>query len=61
MKIAKAITAAVGSLVTVLTAAFADDVFSADEVGTLVSTLVTAALTVYAVWRLPNREPARHE
>lgn len=55
MKYAKAIMAALGSILTVLTAALADDVLSLDEVGTLASTVITAALTVFAVWRVPNQ------
>jgi hypothetical protein len=54
MKYAKALAAGIGSVLTVLTAALADDVLSMDETGTLVSTLVTAALTVYAVFKTSN-------
>ena len=56
MKYAKAIAAAVGSILTVLTAALADDVMSMDETGTLVSTIVTAGLTVLAVFGTRNAE-----
>lgn len=52
---AKAITAAVGAVVAVLTAAFADDVFSANETSQVVAVLVEQALTVWAVWRVPNK------
>lgn len=55
MRIAKAVAAAVGSVVTVLTAALADDVLSMSETGTVVATCVTAALTVYAVFQVKNR------
>lgn len=54
MKIAKAVVAAVGTLATVLAAALADDVLGVDEVGTVVSTLITGVLTVWAVWATPN-------
>ncbi len=59
MKIAKAVTAAIGSVVTVLTAALADDVLSLDETGGIVATAIVAAGTVWAVWRVPNRETSR--
>lgn len=54
MRIAKAIAAATGTVVTALTAAFADDVLSVDETGQIVATVVTAALTVYAVYKVRN-------
>lgn len=54
MRTAKAVVAAVGTVVTVLTAALADDVFSASETAEFVSTLVTGAVTVFLVWRVPN-------
>jgi len=53
---AKAVTAAIFAVVTVLTAAFADDVFGASEVGTVVATLVEQAIGVWAVWRVPNKK-----
>lgn len=56
MKIAKAVVAAVGTVVTALTAALADDVLNTNEVGTIISTVVVAALSVYAVWRVPNEQ-----
>lgn len=54
MKNAKAVVAAVGTVVTALSAAIADDVLGTDEIGTVVAVVVTAALTVYGVWRTPN-------
>lgn len=51
---AKAIVAAIGMVVTVLTAILADNVFDANEVGTLVTVLIEAGATVWAVWRVPN-------
>lgn len=59
---AKAYVAAVGSVVTALGAAFADDVLGDNEVAGLVSTVVLAALTVYGVYRTPNAtQPAEPE
>lgn len=58
MKVAKAVASAVGTIATALTAALADDILNTDETGTLVSTIVVAALTVYSVWRVPNRGSA---
>jgi hypothetical protein len=58
VKIAKAILAAVGLVLTVATAALADDVLSLSETSTLIVTVVEAALTVYAVWRVPNAPSA---
>lgn len=52
---AKTIWAAIGTVVTVLTGVFADDVLDVGEVGTLVSALITGALTVYAVYQVPNK------
>lgn len=52
---AKAIAAAVGGLVTVVAGVFADDVLATSEVAGLVSGLVAAGLTVYAVFKVPNR------
>lgn len=54
MEFAKAAVAAVGTVVTALTAALADNVLDVNEVGTVLSTVVVAGLTVYAVWRVPN-------
>jgi hypothetical protein len=54
MRAAKAIVAAVGSLVTVLTGALADDVLGTDEIGTVVSTAVVAVITVAGVYATPN-------
>ncbi|GIF71917.1 hypothetical protein [Asanoa siamensis] len=52
---AKALVAAVMAVGGVLTAAFADDVFGASEVGTTVAVLVEQAIGVWAVWRVPNK------
>lgn len=54
-KAAKTVVAAVGTVVTGLSAAFADDVLSVDETGNLVATIIAGVLTVAAVWRVPNR------
>lgn len=55
-RVAKAIVAAVGTVVTALTPVVADEVIGLDELGTVVSALVAAAATVYGVWRVPNRD-----
>lgn len=52
---AKAVAAAVGGLATVVAGVFADDVLDTSEVAGLVSGLVVAGLTVYAVFRVPNK------
>jgi hypothetical protein len=49
----KAVAAAVGVTVTALTAAFADNVLSHNEIAGVVSTVVAGALSVYAVWKVP--------
>ena len=55
---AKAVVAGVGAVVSILTAAFADDVFSASETGQVTAVLVEQAITVWAVWRVPNKPAA---
>jgi hypothetical protein len=55
MKNAKAIVTAVGTVVTALSAALADDVLNQSEIGGLVVAAMAAAATIYAVWRVPNR------
>ncbi|GAB3494062.1 hypothetical protein [Amycolatopsis cihanbeyliensis] len=52
----KAIVAAVGTVITAVSDALADNLLGLDETATLASTLVLAAGTVYAVWRVPNRD-----
>ena len=65
MKTAKAITAGIGAIVTVLTAAFADDILNVDETGTIVSTVVVQAITVVLVWNNRNKgyvyDPAKYQ
>lgn len=53
---AKAVIGAVGTFVTALTAAAADNVIGLDEVPHLVSTLVLGGVTVYSIWKVPNRQ-----
>ncbi len=53
--VAKAVTAAVGGLVTALTPVLADDVLGLDEIETVIAAIAAAVGTVYAVWRVPNR------
>jgi len=54
---AKAVVAAVGTAVTALSAAFADNILNDNETAGLVSTIVLAVLTVYGVYKTDN-EPA---
>lgn len=58
----KAIFAAVGTTITALTTMWAtvsvatgDDVVDVGEVGSITTALITLGLTVWAVWRVPNR------
>lgn len=53
----KAVVAAIGTVVTATLAAFADDVLSVDETGTVIATVIAAAATIYGVYRVPNKEP----
>lgn len=55
MKIAKAIVAGVGALVTVLTATLADDVLNASETGTISAVIVEQLALVYFVWAVRNK------
>lgn len=52
---AKAVAAAVGTFCTVAAAVFADDVLDTSEIGSLIAGAVTAAATIYAVFRVPNK------
>jgi len=61
MKTAKAVIAGIGTTLTALTVMWAtvsvaaqDDAFDVGEIGTLTSAAVTLALTIWAVWRVPN-------
>lgn len=56
---AKAVIGAVGTFVTALTAATADNVIGLDEVPHLVSTLVLGGVTVYSIWKVPNRQSVK--
>jgi hypothetical protein len=52
---AKAIAAAIGTLATVVTGVYADNVLGTDEIGSLVAAIVTAGVTIYAVFQVPNK------
>jgi hypothetical protein len=52
---AKATVAAAGTFITVLATAFSDDVFGGEDYSNIGAGLITLALTVYAVWRTPNK------
>jgi len=51
MKVAKAILAGIAAVVTILIAALSDDVVTAEEIGMI----VTAVLSAIGVWAVPNR------
>lgn len=54
METAKAIVGAIGLVVTALTAILADNVFDTSEAGIIVTVVIEAAMTTYAIWRIPN-------
>lgn len=54
----KAIVAAVGAVVTVLTAAFADDVFGMDDVTRSITVLIEQGALVWAVFQVRNKPVA---
>lgn len=54
MKVAKAVAAAVGTTVTVLIAALADDVVDISELTQTLAAAATGAATVYGVWKVRN-------
>lgn len=54
MRAAKAWVAAIGTIVMALSAVLADDLINANEIGTLVTVGIEAALTVIAVYQVPN-------
>jgi hypothetical protein len=54
MRAAKAWVAAIGTVVMALSAVLADDLINANEIGTLVTVGIEAALTILAVYRVPN-------
>lgn len=53
---AKAWAAAIGLVVTSFSAAYADEVLNIDEYGSIITAVVTGALSVYAVYRIPNAD-----
>jgi hypothetical protein len=55
VKYAKAWAAAAGTVVTVLTAALADNVFDLSDTTTLVTTVIEAGATIYAVYKVKNK------
>lgn len=58
MRTAKAWVAALFSVVTALSAAFADDVFDGNDAAAIASTVVLGAAGVWAVYRVPNKGAA---
>lgn len=55
MKYAKAIVASLGAILTVCTAAFADDLLSMDETGTIISVVIVQGITVWGVFQKRNK------
>lgn len=51
----KTVVGAVGTVVTALNAALADNVLSLDETGHVVSVVLSAAVTIWGIWRVPNK------
>jgi hypothetical protein len=56
MTAAKAWVAALGMVVTSLSAAFADDVFNGSDAAAVVSTVVLAIVSVIAVYQVENKD-----
>lgn len=56
MRTAKAWVGFVGSVATAFSAALSDDVFSATDKQQVALTIVAALATLYAVYRVPNRD-----
>ena len=56
MYAAKAWVAAVGTVVTALSAAFADDVFNGNDAAAVVSTVVLGVVSVVSVYRVKNQD-----
>jgi hypothetical protein len=63
MKTAKAVVAAIGATATAVMTAVAtaqvvldDGALDAGEYGTLTTAAITLAVTVWAVWRVPNKD-----
>lgn len=52
---AKAVAAAIGTFCTVVVSVFADNVLDVSEIGSLIAGAVTAAGTIYAVFKVPNK------
>lgn len=55
MKIAKAVIAGTGAIVSILTLAFADDVVNASEAGTITAVIVEQAIMVWGVFQIRNK------
>lgn len=55
MKYAKTIVVSLGAILTVCTAAFADDLLSMDETGTIISVVIVQGLTIWGVFQKRNK------
>lgn len=53
---AKAWAAGIGSVLTVFIAVYADNVLNTEETVSLISAAVAAVGTIYAVYRVPNKD-----
>lgn len=51
----KAIAAAIGTTATAVSGVLAENVLGTGEIGSIASALAAAVVTVYSVWRVPNR------
>lgn len=52
---AKAWMAAIGLVATSFSAAYADEILNTDEYVSLITAVVAGAVSVYAVYRVPNQ------
>lgn len=65
---AKAVVAGIGTTLTALTTALAtvsvalsDDALDLAEISAVLTALLTAGATIYAVWRTPNKPVDQHK
>ena len=52
----KAVAAAIGAAVTALQQVLMDNVFNVDHWISLVTSIILLGLTVYTVWKVPNKK-----
>lgn len=51
----KAVTAAIAGTLTVVTTAFADNVFELSETGHVIASVVSLGILIWSVYRVPNK------